>query len=429
MKALYTALILLSIAMLSACGGKGRGVIALSSSSSVSVSSLSSSQGTLSSSLASSAPFSLSSSSQAPILSPQNPVAVAGDTQVSISWSPVQGATYNLYYATQSFSAITSINDYASLAGAGMVANIEEAQYLLAGLTNETLYYLVVTFVVDDESETSEMLSVTPMPANTTLITGALNDTGIINCSDYVYGDSTIETGIDYALLGDNGLNCTAVGATTISEGIDNNDDPVPMGQDALFGRDTFANDNSDGFAGFSFTQLTSTGIPLSIKSTLYLENPWSCILDNVTGLIWEVKTLEGLQDYNATYSWHNSTGINDGGSTGSEGAGDCISEAGCDVEKYVADINAMQLCGTNDWRVPTKEELLSLVNYQTQSPVIDVDYFPNTHANNFWTYTPVLGVASEAFHINFRFGTVGVLAKSNASYVRLVHGVKEPLL
>lgn len=430
MKALHTVVLLLAVLILSACGGKGRGVITLSSASSSVVSSVSSSSSSsLVSSSSSLSSSSMSSSSPMPITAPQNLMLTPGDTQIKVVWDPVLDASYNLYYATESFSAIANINDYASLAGAGMVANLMEASHDLTGLNNETLYYLVVTFVVDEESDMSEMQSAIPMPPVAAVITGKLNDTGILDCSDYAYTGSSVETGIDYSNRGNNNLNCLAVGATVSTEGVDNDGDVVPVGQDALYGRDLTVNDNSDGFAGFSFTQLGSTGIAFDIKSTNYRDNPWSCVQDQVTGLVWEVKTLDELQDYNATYSWHNSTGVNDGGAVGSPGGDGCFIGGECDTEKYVAAINAIKLCGADDWRLPTKTELLSIVNYQTAAPIIDIEYFPNTHSSYYWTSTPVAGVDSEAFSIYFRYGTVGVLAKSNASYVRLVHGAKEPLL
>lgn len=64
-------------------------------------------------------------------------------------------------------------------------------------------------------------------------------------------------------------------------------------------------NDDSDGHAGFSFTKLDANGNELLANAT-----DWSCVKDNVTGLIWEVKqggngTVgdEGLHDADDTYT------------------------------------------------------------------------------------------------------------------------------
>ena len=66
--------------------------------------------------------------------------------------------------------------------------------------------------------------------------------------------------------------------------------------QDCSHGRDTTHNDNSDGHAGFSYTKLDSNGKPLPDQTVDYATTPWACVKDNVTGLIWEVKTDDGGQ-------------------------------------------------------------------------------------------------------------------------------------
>lgn len=85
-------------------------------------------------------------------------------------------------------------------------------------------------------------------------LTGRLNDTGITQCADGAT----------------NGLTCPVT------------DYPD---QDAQYGRDFEVNDDSDGHAGFSFTKLDEKGNELLANAT-----NWSCVKDNVTGLIWEVK-------------------------------------------------------------------------------------------------------------------------------------------
>ncbi len=435
MKLLQTTLLLFTAGILSACGGASSGddllqlvnssddTTSSSVSSSVVSQSSSSSISSSSSSTSSSIVFSSSSSSSlAVVLAPDDTQAIAGDSTIRVSWQPVAGAvSYNVYYARESFSALTNINDYGGLVGAGMAANILATEYLLESLLNETVYFVVVTTVTEEESVASEEQQAMPLPTTEALLTGVLNDTGIVACSDYEYDGALI----DFTLSGSNMLNCEAVGATFDSDGTDNNGDAVPGGQDALYGRDTFADNANDGHAGFSFTQLSSTGIPLPETSNNYLEEPWFCVRDHVTGLVWEVKTIDGIQNHNADYSWFNSTGINDGGAAGSGASGSCV-DTGCDTEKYVAAVNAMKFCGAEDWRLPTKEELLSLVNYQAQSPAVDVNYFPNTHSSYYWTATPVLGDANAAYFIHFRYGNVNTGTKSNAQYVRLVRGAKD---
>jgi uncharacterized protein DUF1566/Calx-beta domain-containing protein len=155
-------------------------------------------------------------------------------------------------------------------------------------------------------------------------------------------------------------------------------------GQDAEQGHDFTANDYTDGAAGFVFTKLDAAGAPLANQSVQYNATPWSCVRDERTQLTWEVKTDDGgLRDKDWTYTWLNSTGINDGGSAGTANGGVCVDTANCDSEKFVAAVNAAGLCGFNDWRLPTRDELLSIV---MQNPLFshapyDEAWFPNTLA------------------------------------------------
>jgi len=58
-------------------------------------------------------------------------------------------------------------------------------------------------------------------------------------------------------------------------------------------------------------------------------------------------------------------------------------------AEKYIAELNAKRHCGFDDWRMPTRVELLTLVDDTRHSPAIDSDAFPGTPSEYFWTATP----------------------------------------
>jgi len=258
---------------------------------------------------------------------------------------------------------------------------------------------------------------------------GRLNDTGVTLCADYAFfGNSPLHN---------NDLDCSVTGSSKTQEGLDSNEDLVPAGQDAHFGRDASTNDDSDGAAGFSFTKLDAAGQPLADQTQDYATQPWACVKDNYTGLTWEVKTTSGLQDATSIYSWYNSTGINDAGFAGLENGGTCTNGSGCDTEKYVNDINALSsgqgICGLNNWRLPTTTELLSIVNNGAYIQAFDGNFFPNMQSPDddagYWSSNPQPNptATSAAMGVSYFYGTSRYYTRlSYSQFVRLVH--EEPI-
>ena len=56
-------------------------------------------------------------------------------------------------------------------------------------------------------------------------------------------------------------------------------------------------------------------------------------------------------------------------------------------------------------WRLPTRIELVSIVDFTSANPVIDLRAFPGTPQARFWTASPVAGEPSNAWAIDFAFG------------------------
>jgi hypothetical protein len=178
-------------------------------------------------------------------------------------------------------------------------------------------------------------------------------------------------------------------GITTCSNETQNNL-PCPVSdfpnQDAQSGRDATNNDDSDGHAGFSFTKINSTGASLPASAT-----SWNCVKDNVTGLIWEVKTTDGgLHDKTNTYSWYEPDKTKNGGGAGTQNGGICKGSE-CDTNSYVLAVNTTGYCGYKDWRMPTREELMSIADLGIINLTIDVNYFSDTltFGTIFWTSSP----------------------------------------
>jgi hypothetical protein len=198
-------------------------------------------------------------------------------------------------------------------------------------------------------------------------------------------------------------------------------------GQDAGFGRDAASRNGAlkktgGGSNGFDFTKLDAAGNPLPDSS-----KQWVCVRDNVTGLIWEVKTADGgLRDWRNYYSWYNPDASTNGGNSGLKNGGICSGGIECDTYAYTRAVNATKLCGHDDWRMPERWELRSLVDYGKMSvrrvdgtrkklkdlsekdsrlACIDSDYFPHTPMSWFWTATPEARDPESAWRVVFSDG------------------------
>ena len=176
----------------------------------------------------------------------------------------------------------------------------------------------------------------------------------------------------------------------------------------------------------FDFTKLGVAGDPLPDQAAIYTITPWNCVRDEITGLEWEVKTIDGaLRDQNHTYTWYNPDSETNGGAPGRADGGQCTG-SDCDVNAYVKAVNQQGLCGHNDWRLPTRAELRTIVDYQSSFPAIDTSYFPNTVARSFWSAEPNDTYPRFAWHTDFKFGLASYYyLKSGPKAVRLVRGGK----
>jgi len=134
----------------------------------------------------------------------------------------------------------------------------------------------------------------------------------------------------------------------------------VDSGQDAEHGRDVAHPNSTDGRAGFSWQKVDSSGndLPPSAPS-------WTCVRDKVTGLMWEVKTDDGgPRDKDNVYMR-------------SDGA----------VAAFPAQVNEAGLCGRFDWRLPTRAELLGVIDLsKLPGEGIDTAWFPNAPSTATWT-------------------------------------------
>jgi len=237
--------------------------------------------------------------------------------------------------------------------------------------------------------------------------------------------------------LNDTGFNqCIVSGGTLATCAISNTGDLAQYPrQDGRYGRDAAATAGvltkvGGGAAGFDYTPLDASGnaIPLPGSPPVPSATP-ACVRDNVSNLVWEVKTADGsLRDQGWWYTWYDGT---DGApDTGIGHLSDhCFDGARCDTFKYAADVNASNLCGMNTgWRLPTRRELFSIVDYGAYNPSIDLNYFPNTDILSvplYWASEQGPGSPFSIFvwAVEFQSG-ISYLASGPAQnmHVRLVH-------
>ena len=187
------------------------------------------------------------------------------------------------------------------------------------------------------------------------------------------------------------------------------------------------------------YTKLDAQGyeLPKNAKS-------WSCVLDNRSGLVWEVKTNDGgARDKDNKYRW-GGKGVSDmalewvKNSPGNKypesrwnGKGNIYD----DWNKLITAANSERLCGFSDWRVPDLYQLASLVrchggSYQSldkgcsgsyQRPAIDTQYFPNTGPYGYWSASPNADLSYNAWLLYFYDGDDDYYGRSSNDHVRLV--------
>lgn len=201
--------------------------------------------------------------------------------------------------------------------------------------------------------------------------------------------------------------------------------DDGSSGRDASFRTGLLAK-HGGGRAGFDFTKIANDGSTLPASAEMGSKpSDWACTRDNVTGLIWEVKTTVpgNLRHMDGRYGWQ----FDDPKSRKEVPPGSICDASNVDAcqttDAYAEAVNRQGLCGHSDWRVPEIRELLSLLDYSaTSGALIDKIFFPNTAPSWHWVrsaYAP--DPSGVAWDIHFGKGLVGTGNRGASYAVRLV--------
>ena len=80
------------------------------------------------------------------------------------------------------------------------------------------------------------------------------------------------------------------------------------------------------------------------------------------------------------------------------------------------------------DWRLPTRAELLTIVDDTRSDPAINTDYFRDCVSNWYWTSTPYAGSPAEfAWVVDFSDGAAYCFHRDSYGFVRAVRSVRAP--
>ena len=167
-----------------------------------------------------------------------------------------------------------------------------------------------------------------------------------------------------------------------------NREIPCPQRGEAYYGQDAQYVINKR-----SYTKLDEYGNQLPNSAS-----HWVMVRDNVTGLIWEVKTSDtSIHGKERKFTWEEAQ------------------------TSFIKKLNRMRFGGFSDWRIPEIKELASISNKGKYNPAIDTGLFPNTMSAFYWSSTSGARKPTVAWGVDFYYGGGNDYAKSSMYYVRAV--------
>jgi hypothetical protein len=168
-----------------------------------------------------------------------------------------------------------------------------------------------------------------------------------------------------------------------------------------IYGQVIYGQDSDYNINPRSYTKLDENGNELPDSAT-----SWAMVRDNLTCLIWEVKTDDGsINDKEKKYEWNDAEPI------------------------FINALNDQKFGGFSNWRMPTVKELMSIVDIGNSNPAIDSNYFPNTLSASYWTSMSHTIDSTLTWGVNFDSGKDELLEQppwlegiNFKAYLRAVH-------
>ncbi len=127
------------------------------------------------------------------------------------------------------------------------------------------------------------------------------------------------------------------------------------------------------------------------MTNQIYIDNGNGIVTNMTEGLMWQKETLTIIR-----MNWE-------------------------DSKYYCENLN---INGFTGWRLPTIQELLSLVDYSTYNPAIGENYFPDTISSFYWSSTPHSYYIHGIWGVDFYYGYDNTSHKFNGFYVRAVRNL-----